>query len=131
MDFRDRPITTRLIFLALPPGEPVHRPSTLNSKDFGYERTIIFSLYKLDFDSLDWEIMECINDKAVNFIGNGNSWSVSQANCVKCRTNSTCYTDDMKSGSGRDVGVYFMETGNTESLRFMLMFLSPNHLRHG
>ncbi|PON43612.1 putative F-box protein [Trema orientale] len=130
MDFRDRPITTRLTFLAPHPVSQFvgHRqertgrvyiaasPDELyglfrySSKDFGYERTIIFSLYKLDFDSLDWEAVECINDEAAIFVGNGNSWSVVQANRVNCRTNSIYFTDDMRNGSGLDVGVYCVET---------------------
>ncbi|PON36293.1 putative F-box protein [Trema orientale] len=137
MDFRDRPITTRLTFLAPHPvnhfvGHRYERtgrvylaasPDQLyglfrySSKDFGYERTIIFSLFKLDFDSLDWEGVECIDEEAI-FIGNGNSWSICEAQSVNCRTNSIYFTDDMRSGSGLDVGVYCMETGVTESLRF-------------
>ncbi|PON33117.1 F-box domain containing protein [Parasponia andersonii] len=138
MDFRDRPITTRLTFLAPHPVNQFvgHRhertgrvyiaasPDELyglfrySSKDFGYERTITFSLYKLDFDSLDWEAVECINDEAAIFIGNGNSWSICEAQSVNCRTNSIYFTDDTRSGSGLDVGVYCMKTGVTESLRF-------------
>ncbi|PON33120.1 hypothetical protein PanWU01x14_355350, partial [Parasponia andersonii] len=59
-------------YLAASPDE-LYELFRYSSKDFGYERTIIFSPYKLDFDSLDWETVECVNDEAANFIDNSYS----------------------------------------------------------
>lgn len=58
-----------------------------------------------------------IRDKAF-FIGNGNSWSISPANSVRCKNNGIYFVDDIEDGLGHDAGVYNVETWQTEFFRF-------------
>ncbi|GMN57738.1 hypothetical protein TIFTF001_026843 [Ficus carica] len=88
-----------------------------SSKDIGLDWTVEFSVYKFDFESLEWEPVWCIGDKAF-FVGNGNSWSISLAHTVNCNSNSIFYGDDMKGVLGLDNGIYDLETWQTESLMF-------------
>ncbi|GMN57736.1 hypothetical protein TIFTF001_026844 [Ficus carica] len=87
------------------------------SKDIGFDRTVEFSVYKFDFESLEWEPVWSIGDKAF-FVGSGNSWSISLAHTVNCNSNSIFYGDDTEGGLGLDNGIYDLQTWQTESLRF-------------
>ncbi|GMN72318.1 hypothetical protein TIFTF001_052832, partial [Ficus carica] len=88
-----------------------------SSKDIGFERTVQFFVYKFDFESLEWESVWSIEDKAF-FVGNGNSWSINLSHTVNCNSNSIFYGDDIEGGFGLDNGIYDLETLQTEFLRF-------------
>ena len=93
------------------------------SDDIGPDhKTLEFVLYRLNSDELGWEAVYNIEDKAF-FVGNGNSWSISQASAVNCKNNSIYFVDDNLDHDwalvgGIDIGVYNIETCFTDSINF-------------